>query len=97
MATRVMETRGRRQLRIFVRRDAYGRYVSVLVYLPRDRYNTTVRERFSEILKESFGGESIEFTVQMSESTTARVHFVVAPARRGQKIPDVDCPTSSAG
>ena len=45
MASRVMETRGRRQLRIFVRRDTYGRYVSVLVFLPRDRYNTAVRER----------------------------------------------------
>ena len=60
-----------------------------LVFLPRDRYNTTVRERFSEILKESFAGESIEFTVRMSESTTARVHFVVHPAK-GEKIPDVD-------
>jgi glutamate dehydrogenase len=89
MAARVMETRGRRQLRIFVRRDTYGRYVSVLVFLPRDRYNTTVRERFSEILKERFNGESIEFTVKMSESTTARVHFVVHPPR-GQDIPDVD-------
>jgi glutamate dehydrogenase len=89
MASRVMETRGRRQLRIFVRRDTYGRYVSVLVFLPRDRYNTNVRERFSDILKESFAGESIEFTVRMSESTTARVHFVVHPAR-GEKIPDVD-------
>src|SRR3954452_15751704 len=89
MATRVMETRGRRQLRIFVRRDTYGRYVSVLVFLPRDRYNTNVRERFSDILKESFAGESVEFTVRMSESTTARVHFVVHPPK-GQKIPDVD-------
>src|SRR3954466_8385540 len=89
MASRVMETRGRRQLRIFVRRDTYGRYVSVLVFLPRDRYNTNVRERFSEILKHSFAGESIEFTVRMSESTTARVHFVVHPPR-GRKIPDVD-------
>jgi glutamate dehydrogenase len=89
MAGRVSETRGRRQLRIFCRRDTYGRYVSVLVFLPRDRYNTTVRERFSRILKESFSGEQIEFTVRMSESTTARVHFVVHPAK-GQSIPDVD-------
>jgi glutamate dehydrogenase len=89
MATRVMETRGRRQLRIFVRRDTYGRYVSVLVFLPRDRYNTSVRERFSEILRTSFGGESVEFTVRMSESTTARVHFVVHPPK-GVDIPDID-------
>ena len=89
MAGRVMETRGRRQLRIFVRRDTYGRYVSVLVFLSRDRYNTNVRERFSEILKETFACESVEFTVRMSESTTARVHFVLHPAK-GEKIPDVD-------
>jgi glutamate dehydrogenase len=89
MSSRVMETRGRRHLRIFVRRDTYGRYVSVLVFLPRDRYNTTVRERFADILKETFRGETVEFTVRMSESTTARVHFVIHPPR-GTAIPDVD-------
>jgi glutamate dehydrogenase len=89
MSSRVSETRGRRQLRIYVRRDTYDRYVSVLVFLPRDRYNTTVRERFSEILKDSFDGQSVEFTVRMSESTTARVHFVVHPSK-GERIPDVD-------
>ena len=46
-AQAVMYARERRQLRLFARRDTYGRYVSVLIYLPRDRYNTTVRERFS--------------------------------------------------
>ena len=40
-AQAVMYARERRQLRLFARRDTYGRYVSVLVYLPRDRYNTT--------------------------------------------------------
>ena len=75
----VLQTVGRRQLRVFVRRETYGRYVSVLCYLPRDRYNTAVRERFSQILLDRFDGESIEFNVKMSESTTARVHFVVHP------------------
>ena len=40
IAEAVMHTRERRQLRLFVRRDTYGRYLSCLVYLPRDRYNT---------------------------------------------------------
>nr|WP_246416109.1 NAD-glutamate dehydrogenase [Nocardioides luti] len=89
MAEAAMHARERRQLRVFVRRDTYGRYVSVLVYLPRDRYNTAVRERFSEILKERLGGDSVEFTVRLTESTTARVHFVVHPAK-GATIPEVD-------
>lgn len=89
MAEQAMNARERRQLRIFIRRDTYGRYVSVLVYLPRDRYNTTVRERFSAILKERLGGGSVEFTVRLTESTTARVHFVVHPPK-GQAIHEVD-------
>ena len=85
----VLQTVGRRQLRVFVRRETYGRYVSVLCYLPRDRYNTAVRERFSQILLDRFHGENVEFNVKMSESTTARVHFVVHPPL-GAEIPDVD-------
>ena len=54
----VMYTRERRQLKLFVRRDVYGRFLSCLVYLPRDRYNTTVRERIAAILKEQLGGDT---------------------------------------
>ncbi|QBX54441.1 NAD-glutamate dehydrogenase [Nocardioides seonyuensis] len=85
----VMHARERRQLRIFTRRDTYGRYVSVLVYLPNDRYSTTVRERFTAILKERLQGESIEYTARVNESSTASVHFVVHPPK-GEHVPDVD-------
>ncbi len=89
IAQDVMFARERRQLRAFVRRDTYGRYVSVLVYLPRDRYSTAVRERFSDLLREQLGGEHVEFTARVNESTTARVHFVVHPPKGGQ-IPEID-------
>ncbi|QZY28446.1 NAD-glutamate dehydrogenase [Nocardioides coralli] len=89
VAVAVMHARERRQLKVFLRKDAYDRYVSALVYLPRDRYNTSVREKFAEILKTEFGGETVEFSVRMGESTTANVHFVVHPPK-GQGIRDVD-------
>ncbi len=79
LAEAVMHARERRQVRVFLRRDTYGRYVSVLVYLPRDRYSTTVRERFSAILKEELGGVDVEFTARVNESSTANVHLVVHP------------------
>ncbi|MDQ3483842.1 MAG: NAD-glutamate dehydrogenase, partial [Actinomycetota bacterium] len=69
----------------------YGRYVSVLVYLPRDRYNTSVRERFAQILQSRLGADSVEFTVRINESTTARVHFVVH-LPKGESIPEIDTP-----
>ena len=46
----------RKQVRLFLRPDAYGRYVSCLVYLPSDRYTTQVRLRAQEILRSAFGG-----------------------------------------
>jgi len=89
VAEAAMSARERRAVKMFVRRDTYGRYVSVLVYLPRDRYNTAVRERFSRILQDRLHGESVEFTVRINESTTARVYFVVR-LPQGDVAPDVD-------
>ncbi|HEX6249485.1 MAG TPA: NAD-glutamate dehydrogenase [Nocardioidaceae bacterium] len=85
----VLHTRDRRQVRLFVRRDAYARFHSCLVYLPRDRYTTAVRERIATILKTELGGESVEYTARVSESLLARLHFVVRPPR-GQLVGDFD-------
>ncbi len=89
IAESVLYSQERRQLRLFVRRDVYARFMSCLVYLPRDRYNTTVRQRISTILQQAFGGESVEFTVRVSESQLARVHFVVRPPR-GELVGEAD-------
>ena len=89
IATSVLHLQERRKTKLFLRRDEFGRFVSCLVYLPRDRYNTTVRLRIEAILLEAFGGENIDNTTRVSESTLARLHFVVRmPA--GRDIPDVD-------
>ncbi|MER7071462.1 NAD-glutamate dehydrogenase [Terrabacter sp. NPDC000476] len=89
IATSVLHLQERRKTKLFLRRDEFGRFVSCLVYLPRDRYNTTVRLRIESILLEAFGGENIDNTTRVSESTLARLHFVVRmPA--GTDIPDVD-------
>ncbi len=89
VARAVMFTRERRQLRLFVRRDSYGRYVSCLVYLPRDRYNTSVRQRFSAILQDRLCGGHVEFNARIAESTLARVHFVLRP-EGDRLVPEVD-------
>ena len=88
LAEAVLNVRERRQVRLFVRRDTYGRYFSCLVYLPRDRYTTAVRERIADILKTALAGESLEYTARVSESRLARLHFVIRPG--GEDLVDVD-------
>lgn len=92
IAEAAMQARERRAVRLFIRRDIYDRYLSVLIYLPRDRYNTSVRQKFVRILAQVIGEgridpDSIEFNVSISESTTARVHFVVRMPV-GETIPE---------
>ena len=67
----------RRRVRLFVRRDSYERFYSCLVYVPRDRYNTEVRERIERIVRERFGGTHVETQVQISDSMLARLHLLV--------------------
>ncbi len=89
IATSVLHLQERRKTKLFTRRDEFGRFVSCLVYLPRDRYNTTVRLRIEAILLDAFGGETIDNTTRVSESTLARLHFVVRMPS-GRDIPEVD-------
>ncbi len=84
----IMGLRGRSRSRLFVRRDKYGRFFSCLVFIPRDRFNTDVRERIEALLKRAFHGERLDSTIQIGESTLARVHMVIRP-KPGDK-PDYD-------
>ncbi|TWD82235.1 glutamate dehydrogenase [Kribbella amoyensis] len=73
----VLHLQERRAVKLFVRRDVYNRYLSCLVYLPRDRYTTAVRLKMQQLLKDAIGADSVEYTAAVSESVLARVHFVV--------------------
>jgi len=76
----------RRTVRLLARRDPYQRFYSCLVYVPRDRYNTEVRQRIEQIVLEGFSGQSVESQVQISGSSHARVHVVVRTEPPGRKV-----------
>ena len=88
IALGVLRLQEHQRTRLFVRRDRFDRFVSCLVFVPRDKYNTDLRRRIANLLIEAFNGASVEFTPLLSESTLARIHFVVH-AEPGA-MPDVD-------
>ena len=89
IALGVLRLSERKQTRLFLRRDRYGRYMSCLVYLPRERYTTKVRLRAQEILIEALNGASVDYSATIGDSALARLHVVVR-AHRGQVVPQVD-------
>ncbi|WP_030788009.1 NAD-glutamate dehydrogenase [Streptomyces sp. NRRL S-920] len=88
IVTSVLYLQERRRLRLYLRKDEYGRYYSALVYLPRDRYTTGVRLRIIDILKEELNGASVDFTAWNTESILSRIHFVVR-VPKGAEVPDL--------
>ncbi|HLU59743.1 MAG TPA: NAD-glutamate dehydrogenase [Pseudonocardia sp.] len=89
-AVGVLAVAGRRAVRLFLRPDPYRRFISCLVYVPRDRYTTDARIRMSELLQKRLGGHHVEFTVRLSESSLAMVHFTVQAPPDAAGFGDVD-------
>jgi glutamate dehydrogenase len=67
----------RQRTRLFVWSDIYGRFVSCVIYVPRENQSAELRERLRVILMRAFNGISSESTVYLSDSVLARVKIVV--------------------
>ncbi|MEY9215374.1 NAD-glutamate dehydrogenase [Thermobifida halotolerans] len=85
----VLRLRERRGTRLFLRRDIYGRYMSCLVYMPRDRYTTKVRLAVQDVLARAFRGATMDHSVMVGSSSLARLHIVVR-AGKGASLAGVD-------
>jgi glutamate dehydrogenase len=73
----ILQLQERQRIRVFVRRDAFARFVSCLIYVPRDRYDTVLRRKFQDILLRAFHGTEVDYQAQLSESILARIQFIV--------------------
>ncbi|WP_433294012.1 NAD-glutamate dehydrogenase [Pseudonocardia sp. CA-142604] len=89
-AVGVLAVAGRRAVRLFLRPDPYRRFISCLVYLPRDRYTPASRLRMADVLQRSLGGRSVDQNARVSESNLALVHFTVHTDTNASGFGDVD-------
>jgi glutamate dehydrogenase len=60
-----------------VRRDRFGRFVSILAWLPRDNFDSALRERVGALLAHAFGGRLSAWYTSLGDGPLARVHFIV--------------------
>lgn len=77
IAMGIFHLQERRRIRMFARKDVYGRFISCLVYVPRDLFNTELRQQMQDILCDSFSGTETTFSTRFSDSVLARIHFVI--------------------
>ncbi|MBI3452759.1 MAG: NAD-glutamate dehydrogenase, partial [Rhodospirillales bacterium] len=89
MAIGILHLQDRQRTALFVRKDAFERFVSCFVYVPRDRYTTELRLRFQKIIEKAFNGTQAAFSSHFPDDTAlVRVHIVIKTTPG--KIPSYD-------
>ncbi|MEX6502525.1 NAD-glutamate dehydrogenase [Pseudomonas zhanjiangensis] len=76
-AMAIVQIQERNKIRVFLRRDPYGRFCYCLVYVPRDVYSTETRIKVQQVLMERLQASGCEFWTFFSESVLARVQFIL--------------------
>ena len=75
-------------IRVLVRRDLYGRSISIVVALPRDRFNADLRKGLQRLFVERFHGSTVDYHLSLGETESARIFFTVH-VDPGVQIPEV--------
>jgi glutamate dehydrogenase len=88
-AVGILRLQERQRVRVFLRRDPFGRFTSVQVFVPRDRYNTELRSKIGDELCRALDGQSIEYTPTLTNSPLARIHYTIRASQQAPHQVDV--------
>ncbi|HWF76426.1 MAG TPA: NAD-glutamate dehydrogenase domain-containing protein, partial [Caulobacteraceae bacterium] len=89
IALGVLHLSDRPRVKLFVRRDPFDRFLSVLFYVPRERYDSQLREAVGRKLAEEFGGHVAAYYPSYSDAPLARVHYIVGVTPLKHLDPDL--------
>jgi len=68
----ILQLQERARVALFVRRDPFERFVTCLIYVPRDRYDSALRVRIQDLLEKAFGGKAQDWNIRIDDSLLAR-------------------------
>jgi glutamate dehydrogenase len=85
----IMHLQDRPRVRLFERRDPFDRFISIILFLPRDRYNSALDHRIREILARAWGGQVSAAYPSFSDNPLARVHYIIDVKPGGHPEPDL--------
>ncbi len=87
-ALAILQLDERPRVRVLPRRDRFDRFVSVFVFVPRDRYDSEVRKEIGDYLAGAYHGHVSAFYPFFPEGLMVRVHFIIG--RQAGEAPDPD-------
>jgi glutamate dehydrogenase len=88
VALGILHLQHRQRVALFIRRDEFDRFISCLVFVPRDRYSTQLRLAIQSILSRAFAGQVTSHFFQVGDAQLARLHVIIQTTPG--KIPPFD-------
>ncbi|MBL8675931.1 MAG: NAD-glutamate dehydrogenase, partial [Alphaproteobacteria bacterium] len=73
----ILQLQNRQRLTLFIRPDKFARFVTCLVYVPRDRYDSELRKKIGDVLEKDLNGKITNWQTQLGELAFARIHFSI--------------------
>ncbi len=100
IALGILHLHDRPRIKTFTRQDPFDRFVSVLAFIPRERFDASVRERIGRILVAAWGGRLSAWYPQLSDQPLVRIHYIVGVTPGDHPCPDqaaLDAAITEAG
>lgn len=89
LSTGILNLQERQRIRLFLREDVFRFFISCLVFVPRDKFTSALGEKMKTILQQEFSGTEVIMSTRFSESSLARIHFVVRIDSKQKLVYDV--------
>ena len=99
-ALSILQLQERPRIALYLRPDAFGRYISCLVYVPRDRYDTRLRVTMQQMLERTMGGQCSNFYTTLDDSPLARIIYMIDTPQGQASLPsreDIEATLQDAG
>ncbi len=87
-ALAILQLDERPRVRVLARHDRFDRFISVMVFVPRERYDSHIRAKIGDYLATTFMGRVSAYYPFFPEGPLVRVHFIIG--RSGGETPVVD-------
>ncbi len=100
IALGILHLHDRPRIKTFTRQDPFDRFVSVLAFIPRERFDASVRERIGKILARAWGGRLSAWYPQLSDQPLVRIHYIIGVTPGDHPCPDqaaLDAEIAEAG
>ncbi len=87
-ARRALDLRLRPRTALVLRLDPFERFVSAIVWLPRDVFDTRLREHVGSLLARAYAGRISAFYIALGDEPLARVNYIIGTTPGA--VPPVD-------